>query len=346
MEKITSDVNQVAKNSSTVSPNQSVPVIEISGLTKYYPIPRSVRDVFSRKHPMVRGVDGIDLVIGRGETLGLIGESGSGKSTLGRSMVRLVEPTAGSIKFNGQDVIGLGQEELRKMRRRIAVVFQNPFAAVNRRKRVSTIVSEPLQVHNIGTKSERLERVKQVLKLAGLGEGYLERFPSELSGGQLQRVAIARALVLSPELIIADEPTASLDVSVRAQVINLFADLREQLGLSMLFISHDLATVSYLTDRIAVMYLGRIVESGTTDSIVRNPRHPYTRTLIASIPSLFSRPQLEIAKVTEKPTLSTDASMCPYFPRCPMAMTVCETERPLLKDSGDSHLVACHAINP
>jgi oligopeptide transport system ATP-binding protein len=319
-------------------------LVEVRGLCKHYPLPRSAGDILARRQAAIQAVSDVDLQIATGETVGLIGESGSGKSTLARVMLRLVPPTAGSVRFDGTDLLALRPAQLRRIRARMGVVLQNPYGAVNRRRPVRAIVAEPLLAHRVGTKRERASRVQAALEMAGLPSGFADRFPAELSGGQLQRVGIARALVLSPQFVVADEPTASLDVSIRAQIINLFADLKAQLGLAMLFISHDLGTVSYLADRVAVMYLGRIVESASAAALERSPLHPYTQALIASIPRPDPDQRSAVPPRGQIPSPLSPPPGCPYHPRCPLAMSVCRLRRPPLEEKASGHLAACHAV--
>lgn len=318
------------------------PLVEARGLEKRYRLPGG-----SRRQPLwVHALSGVDLTVAPGETVGVIGESGSGKSTLGRVLLALEPPTAGEVRFDGRSLQTLRGEELRRLRRRMAMVFQNPFAAVNRRRRVLSIVSEPLLVHRIGDEGERTERSRRALRQAGLPGGLEDRYPSELSGGQLQRVAVARALVLQPDLVVADEPTASLDVSVRAQVINLFADLKVELGLAMVFISHDLGTVSYLADRVVVLYLGRVVEVGPMADLERSPLHPYSQALISAIPAPDPHQRHAPGVRGQIPSAVDLPSGCAYHPRCPFAEARCRTERPELREVGPGRWVSCHLVAP
>jgi len=326
----------------TAPVSDGTPLLEAESLEKRYRLPGG-----SRRQPRwVHALGGVDFSVAVGETVGVIGESGSGKSTLGRVLLALEPPTAGQVRFLGRDLQALRPAELRRLRRRMAMVFQNPFAAVNRRRRVLAIVSEPLVVHRIGDEAERTARARAALRQAGLPGGLEDRFPSELSGGQLQRVAVARALVLQPDLIVADEPTASLDVSVRAQVINLFSELKAELGLAMVFISHDLGTVSYLADRVVVLYLGRVVEVGPMAELERAPLHPYTQALISAIP--VPDPDVRRAPSVrgQVPSAVDLPSGCAYHPRCPFAEERCRSERPVLRDVAPGRRVACHLVVP
>lgn len=318
------------------------PLLAVTGLCQHFPMSRGL---LRRDRPVLRAVDDVDLTVGRGETLGLIGESGSGKTTLGRTMLRIAEPTAGRITFDGEDITHLRGRGLRVLRRRMQMVFQNPYSAVNRRMRIAEIVGEPLRVHGVTDAGERRARALDLLDRVGLAGGLAGRYPHEVSGGQLQRVGIARALVLDPDLVIADEPTASLDVSVRAQVVNLLADLKAQLGLTLVFISHDLSTVSHLADRIAVLYLGKVVEIGPKRALEREPLHPYTTGLIASIPRAHPTARRDFAPpLGEIPSPLEPPSGCHYHPRCPLAMPVCRERYPALEEKAPGRHVACHAV--
>jgi oligopeptide/dipeptide ABC transporter ATP-binding protein len=318
-------------------------LIRIEGLSQHFPVRGAP---FGPKH-VVHALDEVDLSIDRGEAVGLIGESGSGKTTLGRTILQLYPPTAGRVYFDGVDVTGVRGRSLRGLRRRMQMVFQNPYSAVNRRKRIGDIIQEPLRIHGIGNAQTRMQRSRQLLDLVGLPEAFESRYPHEVSGGQLQRVGIARALALEPDFVIADEPTASLDVSIRAQVINLLADLRSRFGLTLLFISHDLSIVSYLCERVAVMYLGKIVEVGPKVELERQPLHPYTRALLSAIPRPDPRARrMQSAPLGEIPSAVHRPSGCHYHPRCPLAMAQCTTLCPPLELKAPDRWVACHAVPP
>jgi oligopeptide/dipeptide ABC transporter ATP-binding protein len=317
------------------------PLIRAERLSQHFP----VRGSLFRPKRIVYAVDGVDLEIRRGEVLGVIGESGSGKTTFGRTLLQLYPPSGGRIYVDGQDVTGAQGAAMRQLRRRMQMVFQNPYSAVNRRKTVADIITEPLTIHEIGDGRSRNARARELLDLVGLSSIFMSRYPHELSGGQLQRVGVARALALEPEFIVADEPTASLDVSIRAQIINLLTDLRTRLGLTLLFITHDLSIVSYLAERVAVMYLGKIVEVGGKADVEQQPLHPYTRALLNSIPRpdprnrrLMSAPLGEIPSAVDRPT------GCHYHPRCPLAMAICAVEYPPLQLKAPDRWVACHAV--
>jgi oligopeptide/dipeptide ABC transporter ATP-binding protein len=292
----------------------------------------------------VRAVDDVSLQLRRGETLGLVGESGSGKTTLARTIVRLLEPTAGTIRFDGRDITQASRRELRPLRRRMQIVFQDPLASLNPRRRVSGILAAPLRLHGV-PRAEIPGRVAALAARVGLGPEYLDRYPHELSGGQRQRVGIARALALEPSLVVLDEPVSALDVSIQAQIVNLLADLQEELGLAYLFVAHDLAVVRHVSDRIAVMYLGRIVEQATAEDLYAKPIHPYTAALLAAAPTPdphARRGRHRIVLRDEPPSGAAIPSGCAFHPRCPRARDRCRVEVPRLSAYPDGHLAACH----
>lgn len=314
-------------------------LVEAKGLTKHF----QSKDFFSKKNKAIRAVDGISFRIPKGETLGLVGESGCGKSTTGKLLLRLLEPTAGSSFFKGRDIYKLKKKELQKLRREMQVIFQDPFSSLNMRMNVEKIISEPLEIHKIGGKIERKKKVAELMELVGLSPEDSGRFPHEFSGGQRQRIGIARALALNPLFIVADEPVSSLDVSMRAQILNLMKDLRDKLGLTCLFIGHDLSTVKFLCDSVAVMYLGKIVEMGPKESIFLDPRHPYTQTLLSAV--TIPDPEIKRNRIIlsgEMPSPANPPPGCRFHTRCPYATVKCKTVEPKLRDSGNGHMVSCH----
>jgi oligopeptide transport system ATP-binding protein len=316
-------------------------LLEVEDLAKHYEVKRGL--VFGRSVGAVKAVDGISFTVERGETLALVGESGCGKSTTARLVLRLIEPSGGSVRFEGTDITEMRGEPLRKLRRRMQIVFQDPFASLNPRMTVGDILEEPLLVHGIGDKASRRARVNQLLGLVGLAPYHVQRYPHEFSGGQRQRIGIARALAVEPALVVCDEPVSALDVSIQAQVVNLLKDLQARLGLSYLFIAHDLAVVKHMADRVAVMYLGRIVEIAGKEALFANPRHPYTRTLLAAIPR--PDPHREMARQIpggDVPSPMNPPPGCHFHTRCPFATERCREESPSLRAMADGHKVACH----
>lgn len=324
----------------------ATPIVSVKDLCTHFPVGGGLLHKLRGKDPeIVYALDGVSVDIMPKETLAVIGESGSGKSTMGRTILRLEEPTAGSVLFGGKDVTSMSGEELRRQRRHMQMIFQNPYSSVNRRNRLIDIIGEPLRVHGIGDADSRRVRATELLDLVGLNPDFLHRYPHEVSGGQLQRVGIARALATGPDFLVADEPTASLDVSVRAQVMNLLTDLKEELGLTLMFISHDLAVVSYIADHIAVMYLGRIVEVGTKQQLESAPQHPYTQALFAAAPKPDPRlRKTESAPLGEVPSAIKRPPGCHYQPRCPIAMDICKVEYPVLELKDNGQKAACHAV--
>ena len=314
-------------------------LLEVKDLVKHYPV-RS--GVLRRRVGTVHAVDGVSFSLHPGETLGLVGESGCGKSTVARSVLRLVEPTSGQIAIDGADITHLGKAALRPVRRSMQIVFQDPFASLNPRMRAGDIVGEPLAVHGLASGEQRQARIAELFQQVGLRPDQMRNFPHQFSGGQRQRICIARALALSPRLIVCDEPVSALDVSIQAQVINLLIDLQRRHGLSYLFIAHDLAVVAHISHRVAVMYLGRIVEIAGKDELFRNPRHPYTRALLTSVPLPDPRQKQPPPLVDgDVPSPVNPPTGCAFHTRCRYAMAQCKTERPALRDVGARHQVAC-----
>ncbi|MCX7817281.1 MAG: ATP-binding cassette domain-containing protein [Syntrophales bacterium] len=318
-------------------------ILETRKLRKIYPLNTGI---FSRKGK-VFALNGVDIQLFEGEVLGVVGESGSGKSTLARIAAFLEKPTSGQILFEGRDLETLTGEELKRYRRLVQIVFQDPFASLNPRKTAGQALEEPLIVHKIGDNKSRKERVYALLEDLGLPREILDRYPHEFSGGQRQRLCIGRALILEPKVIIADEPVSSLDVSIRAQILNLMKEIQEKFSLTYLFISHDLSVIKFISDRVAVMYMGRIVEVATSDVLFMNPLHPYTQTLLDSVPVPFSMERME--KRTKEKMFFNDVAMhssaCPYFNRCPYREDVCLFIEVPLREFQEGHYVACHKIN-
>ncbi|MEK6628449.1 MAG: dipeptide ABC transporter ATP-binding protein [Bdellovibrionota bacterium] len=317
-------------------------ILEATAIKKHFPIRKGF---FMRETGQVKAVEEINLSIRRGETLGLVGESGCGKSTLGRTLIRLYEPTSGSIQFDGADFLNLKGEALRKKRRDIQMIFQDPYASLDTRMTIGQIVEQPFKIHGLLEKNERESRVKQLLELVGLKASHVNRYPHEFSGGQRQRISIARAISLNPKLIICDEPVSALDVSIQAQILNLLKDLQDRFKLTYLFISHDLSVIEHVCDRIAVMYLGRIVEVASRDELFKNPSHPYTRALMSSIPNIGQgKKKMQKILKGEIPSPINPPSGCAFHPRCTYKIKECSEINPQLKSltTSAAHFKACH----
>lgn len=318
-------------------------LLEVHNLKKYYPLQKRL---FSKTQAYVKAVDDISFNVKKGETFGLVGESGCGKSTTGRSLLRLIEPTEGQIWFEGQNISQLSSEELRRKRRDMQIVFQDPFSSLDPRHSVQRILEEPLIVHGVGNRMERQSIIQRLIDVVGLTSSHLQRYPHQFSGGQRQRIGIARALSLQPKLIVADEPVSALDVSIQSQVINLMQDLQDEFGLTYIFIAHDLSVVRHICDRVAVMYLGRIVEMADKESLYSNPQHPYTQALLSAVPE--PNPDMKKERVIlqgEVPSPANAPIGCAFHTRCPKVMDVCTTHRPDLVSRNNvegDHLTACH----
>ncbi len=334
-------MSQPSPGNSSATPGEES-LLQISGLEMHFPITEGI--IFQKRVGTVQAVDGITFSIKKGETLGMVGESGCGKSTTGRAILQLHRPTAGSVKFKGQELTLMKGEALRKMRRQMQIIFQDPYASLNPRMTVGNIIGEPLEVHNLARGKAKLERVRELLRLVGLNPNYINRYPHEFSGGQRQRIGIARALAVEPEFIVADEPVSALDVSIQAQVINLMEDLQNQFGLTYLFIAHDLSVVRHISDRIAVMYLGKMVELADRDELYIAPMHPYTKALLSAIPipdPAKEEHRKRIILEGDVPSPINPPSGCHFRTRCPLAQELCKTE-PLFEEKRPLHWVACH----
>lgn len=320
-------------------------LLEVTDLKKYFPIKSGL--LVQREVAAVKAVDGVSFKVYKGETLGLVGESGCGKSTTGRTILQLYRPTAGSVKYMGQEITELKGEALRRMRREMQMIFQDPYASLNPRMSVGRIVAEPLVVHNIGTKKEREERVAELLDMVGLNPYFVRRYPHEFSGGQRQRIGLARSLALNPSFIVADEPISALDVSIQAQVVNLLERLQDELGLTYLFIAHDLSMVRHLCDRVAVMYLGKIVEIAESEELYTNPLHPYTQALLSAVPvpdPVVEETRQRIILKGDVPSPINPPKGCNFNTRCPVSVDVCFDTDPELVEVLPGHWVACHRV--
>lgn len=319
------------------------PILEVNGLKKYFPIQGGV---FGKKVGEVKAVDDVSFHVREGEILGIVGESGSGKSTTGKSILRLIEPTEGEVKFQGKDITKLGSGEIRKLRRDMQIIFQDPYASLNPRHTVEKIIGEPLLVHGVSSKSERKERVQELLEVVGLSAYHASRYPHQFSGGQRQRIGIARALANNPKMIICDEPVSALDVSVQSQILNLMEDLRDEFNLTYIFIAHDLSVVKHISDRVGVMYLGRMVELAEKDALYDNPKHPYTQALLSAVPE--ADPDIVKERIIlegDVPSPANPPTGCAFHTRCPFAMDICSQVRPEFEPVDDQHFVACHLYN-
>lgn len=318
-------------------------LLEVTDLVKHFPIKSGV--VIDREVAQVRAVDGVSLTLNEGETLGLVGESGSGKSTLCRAILQLIRPTSGSVRFAGEELVGRSPRELRRLRREIQMIFQDPYASLNPRKRVGQIIGDPLELHGLASGADLKRKVQELLDRVGLRAEHYNRFPHEFSGGQRQRIGIARAVALQPKLVIADEPVSALDVSVQAQIINLLKELQEDFGLSYLFVAHDLGVIRQVSDRVAVMYLGKVVENADADSLYGHPLHPYSNALLSAVPIPDPKRNTERARLVlegDVPSPINPPSGCSFHTRCPWSTDVCTTDDPTLEELEPRHAAACH----
>ena len=318
-------------------------LLDVRGLQMHFPVSKGV--IFQSKVGEIKAVDGVSFQIMRGETLGLVGESGCGKTTIGRCILQLLRPTGGEVRFRGEDLTQLSGKEMRPLRKELQVIFQDPYGSLNPRMTVGSIVEEPLIIHKIGDRNERKNRVQELFEVVGLNPNMMDRYPYEFSGGQRQRIGIARALAVNPTFIVCDEPVSALDVSIQAQVINLLRSLQERFDLTYLFIAHDLSVVRHISDRVAVMYLGKIVEITGRDELYRDPKHPYTRALLSAVPipdPVVEASRERIILTGDVPSPIDPPKGCSFHPRCPFAMDVCREITPVLKPTTQGHSVACH----
>ncbi|WP_059049509.1 ABC transporter ATP-binding protein [Paenibacillus senegalimassiliensis] len=315
-------------------------LLEVKGLKKHY---TRKQGLFSRQHTVIKAVDGLDFYVKEGETLGIVGESGCGKSTTGQLILQLLEPTAGEIWFQNQNLTAMNEEEVRRVRRELQIIFQDPYSSLNPRLKVKDIIAEPLRVHRLSTGAETERLVAELLEVVGLGAQHLNKYPHEFSGGQRQRLGIARALAMKPKLIVCDEPVSALDVSVQSQILNLLKKLQQEYQLTYIFIAHGLGSVKYISERIAVMYLGKIVELATRDELFASPRHPYTQALLSAVP--IADPRRKKERIILQGDLPNPADLpvgCSFHPRCPLASERCRREAPQFEQVRDGHGVACH----
>ena len=324
---------------------ENQPLIRVENLTKHFPI---TRGLFVQKQiGAVQAVDNISFDIFKGETLGLVGESGCGKSTTGRTLLQLHKPTSGKVFYKDTELSSASSAVMRKMRRNVQIIFQDPYASLNPRMTVGSIVAEPLEIHNVGTPAEREERVKELLELVSLNPHFINRYPHEFSGGQRQRIGVARALALQPDFIVCDEPISALDVSIQAQVVNLLEELQEEFGLTYLFIAHDLSMVRHISDRVAVMYLGKLVELAVRDELYENPIHPYTQALLSAVPipdPVLEHKRKRVILEGDVPSPVNPPSGCRFHTRCPIAEEICSQENPVWREASEGHWVACHLV--
>ena len=322
---------------------QNTTLLRVENLTKHFPVTRGI--IFQKQVGAVQAVDDISFEIKKGETFGLVGESGCGKSTTGRAILQLHKPTAGKVYFEDTELTTASPAVLRKMRRNMQIIFQDPYASLNPRMTVGSIIAEPLEIHNIGSSKERQERVQELLKLVGLNPYFVNRYPHEFSGGQRQRIGVARALALQPEFIVCDEPISALDVSIQAQVVNLLEELQDEFGLTYLFIAHDLSMVRHISDRVAVMYLGKVVELATRNELYEDPLHPYAKALLSAVPipdPVMEEKRRRIILEGDVPSPINPPSGCRFHPRCPIAEDVCKQAVPEWREAKPGHWVACH----
>jgi oligopeptide transport system ATP-binding protein len=319
------------------------PLLEVRDLVMHFPVTKGI--IFQRRVGNVHAVDGLSFTIQRGETLGLVGESGCGKSTAGRAILQLYRPTAGSVRFEGIELTCLGREQLRRTRRKMQLIFQDPYASLNPRMTVGSIIGEPLDIHGLARGREKQQRVEELLRVVGLNPYFAGRYPHEFSGGQRQRIGIARALAVNPSFIICDEPVSALDVSIQAQIINLLEELQDEFGLTYLFIAHDLAVVRHISDRVAVMYLGQLVELASRQELYEHPLHPYTKALLSAVPipdPAIERKRERIILRGDVPSPVNPPAGCRFHTRCPLADTICRQEEPAFREATPGHWVACH----